>query len=268
MDSLSQHSKLFSVFYHDIFDFPLTKKEISKWRMRNIENFKNKKKKVIFKNGFYFLEGREGIIEKRQTNKMHSQQKIKIAKSAAELLKKIPTIQMVALTGSLAMDNAKQPSDIDLMIITRRGSLWTTRLITYLLLAINNYKLRRAGDKNEKDMLCLNMWLDEEDLLIQKRNHFNAHEIVQILPLVSKERTYERFIWKNRWVLDYWPNAIQPKKIGNNLKTNKLIFEPLAYLVQYLYMRGKITKETISPTRAFFHPFDWSFLVSSKIKPT
>ena len=69
-----------------------------------------------------------------------------------------------------ALNNAKKNSDIDLLIITSKNTLWTTRIISFALLKFAGFKLRRAGDKNEKDKLCLNMWLDESDLVLKKRN--------------------------------------------------------------------------------------------------
>ena len=264
MDLRSQRNKAASVIYHDIFDYPLTKEELEKWQIAK-GKFKKKGSKIVSKNGFYFLLGKEKIIKKRLSNQKFSKKKIQIARDAAEVLVKIPTIKMVSLTGSLAMSNASEDSDIDLMLITSSGSLWTTRLIAYLLLSLSGFTLRRAGDKDEKDKLCLNMWLDENDILFKKRNLFNAHEIAQIVPLVNKEKTYQRFIWENRWITNYWPKAVLIQNTKQETKKSGLIFEPLAYWLQKTYMKKKITRETITPTRALFHPIDWSARLENRL---
>jgi hypothetical protein len=122
--------------------------------------------------------------------------------------------------------------------------------------------------------------MDESDLVIKKRNFFTAHEIAQIVPLVNKNKSYESFLYKNKWILEYWPGAvgimgkelrIKEKKIGKPFIHNSLFFilrltEAFAYKLQYLYMRSKMTRETVTPTRAFFHPFDWSKFMEGILK--
>jgi D-beta-D-heptose 7-phosphate kinase/D-beta-D-heptose 1-phosphate adenosyltransferase len=256
-----------TILYHDIFSYPLKKDELVKWRA----GFSSKKKvKTSSKKGFHFREGREAIISQRFLREKISKEKLKIAKRASKLIGKLPTVKMVGVTGSLAMMNADENSDIDLMIITKNGSLWTTRLLVYGLLKINGFDLRKAGSSIEKNKLCLNMWLDERDLKIKKRNIYSAHEIAQIRLLLNKNKTYERLLSENEWVLKYWPNAVRIMKVSENNDSGLSfgILEKLAFWLQYRKMRNKITREVVTSTRAFFHPFDWgreiSHLLTSK----
>ena len=59
------------------------------------------------------------------------------------------------------------------------------------------------------------MWLDESDMVWQRkdRNIYTAHEIAQIVPLINKDKTYEKFLSHNRWILDFWPNAVKIRKL-------------------------------------------------------
>ena len=98
---------LTSELYHDFFDYPLTKEEKIKW-FTPIKN----NSKIILKN-------RKALLEKRKLRKKISEKKRLIAQRAAEILKFIPTIKLVAVTGSLAMQNSSEDSDIDLMVITQ-----------------------------------------------------------------------------------------------------------------------------------------------------
>lgn len=243
-----------TIAYHELFNYSLNNKELTKWSVGpkvKINNLPRKRKL------------------KANSNKKFSSQKIKIAKKAVETLGKIKTIKMVAVTGSLAMMNASKDSDIDLMIITKAGTLWLTRLVSYFWLWINNYDLRKPGDKNERDKLCLNMWLDECDLIIEKQNIFTAHEIAQIIPLLNKNKTYERFLWENKWILEFWPKAVKINETSEVKPRDALlvlIIEKLAFWLQYAYMKRKITREVITPTRAFFHPVDWSGYVTKKFR--
>ena len=268
-----------SILYHDVFNFPLKKEELVKWQTgERVSGLKVSPGKFVFKKGFYFLKGKEDSVYRRLINEKFSKAKLKIAWKAVNVLSKIPSVKMVGVTGSLAMMNASEGSDIDLMIITATGTLWTTRLISYLLLFFSGLSFRRSGEKEEKDKLCTNIWLDETDLKWTKKNIFTAHEVVQLKPLLNKNFTYEKFIRENAWARDYWPNAMKIKKVGsktilrNGALTGIVVFllsvvEPLSFWFEYQYMRNKITKEKISPSRAVFHPFDWSRFVNSKIKP-
>jgi len=262
--------ELISIIYHDIFDYPLTIFELFKWNAGDkVRLLKNQDVKVVGKRGYFSIKDREGLILKRFMRKRISTRKVVIAKRAAKILSFIPTIKMVAVTGALAMENANEEADIDLMIITSKDTLWTTRLFTLLLLDILRIPRRKYGDRNQKDKLCLNIWLDENNLAWRKRNIFTAHEIAQIKPLVNKEEAYEKFISKNKWIVDYWPNAVKIQNYSRqtNLRPSLFtIFEPLTRKFQLWYMKDKVTREVVTPTRALFHPIDWGDIVASKLK--
>ncbi len=266
-----------SLIYHDIFDYPLTPLELIKWTagkkvlLRDLENLK-----ISTKNGFLLLNGKEGSTLKRLMRKRISKRKLEKAKKAAKILSLLPTVKMVAITGALAMNNANEESDIDFLTITKKGSLWTTRIFAMALLKVFGIPRRKYGDKSTKDKLCLNIWLDENDLVWSNkdRNIFTSHEISQIIPLVNKDELYEKFISDNTWIADFWPNATSAKA-GKEKKRKKKreagfvirLTETLARKGQYWYMKDKITRETITSTRALFHPVDWASYISLKLEP-
>lgn len=267
-----------SLYYHNLFDYPLNFQELVRWKLsKNISN-KKQSQNVIYRDGYFFLEGKDGIIYKRLLRERISKKKVKIAIKASKVLSLIPWVLMVAVTGSLAMNNASDESDIDLMIITKNKRLWTTRLLSYLILKIFKIKTRRSKDLNQKDKLCLNIWLDESDLKWKKnKNIYTAHEIAQIKPIFNKLNTYEKFLYENRWILKYWPNSVRITKVDKRTEEKKYKLQPLDFLVafiekivyklQYQYMKPKITSEVISPTKALFHPYDWGKFVLSHFSP-
>ncbi|EKE06383.1 MAG: hypothetical protein ACD_19C00015G0015 [uncultured bacterium] len=250
-----------SIDYHKIFDYKLTREELIKWRYKN------------------FKEVTKGTKNKgRLQREMYSRKKLIIAKNAAKLISKIPTVKFVGITGALAMNNAGKDGDIDLMIVTKSNRLWTTRLFVYLLICLFGIQTRKPRSNTEKDRLCLNMWMDENDLIWDKkdRNLYTAHEIAQIMPLVNRNKTYERFLYLNKWILNFWPNAVRIYDTGSRIKeknknlTSYILYlislpsEYLAFRLQYFYMKSKITREIVTPTRAIFHPNDWSKVVIEK----
>lgn len=261
-------SEKFSIFYHDMFDYPLDFADLIRWRAGEETHYK-KSLAVSSHNGYFFREGRQGLIYQKLLRGRISKKKIVVARKASKVISLVPTIKMIAVTGSLAMENSTEDGDIDLLIVTSKNTLWISRLLTYFLLSVFRYSLRRSKDRKQKDKLCLNMWLDESDLIFLHRNVYTAHEIAQVIPFFNKGKTYERVLWKNRWLLKYWPNSVKilsEKDIKLKVRKNLWSFlEKLAYNLQYKYMRSKITRETVTPTRALFHPQDWSKVVLDRL---
>lgn len=258
-----------SVLYHDLFDYPLNLSDLIKWQLARIPAI-NQNIDVVNERGFYFLKGRRGLIYKRFLRRRISAKKMKIAKRASGILSLLPGVRMVAVTGSLAMQNSSEKSDIDLMIVTRSGSLWTTRFLSYFLLSVMRFALRRPNDDNQKDKLCLNMWIDENDIIWPQRdrNLYTAHEIAQIVPLVNKDKMYEEFLFQNKWILSYWPSAVVIKKLKIEKTQVKIgLLERIAYNIQLNHMKLKVTREVITPTRALFHPQDWGKIILGRLSP-
>ncbi len=270
-DTLSSAERA-SILYHNLFDFPLSFSDLIKWKAADGLKIKDSLEPMVNRQGFFSLESREGLVYKRLLRKRISAKKIQIAKRAAKLISLLPTVKMIAVTGSLAMENSAEQSDVDLMVVAKSGSLWTTRLLTYSLITLLGLQARNPKNHNQKDKLCLNIWLDENDLLWPKRdrNIYTAHEILQIVPLVNKDRIYETFLFKNKWAASYWPNAINMRDLNFKKdivkKHNQLLLESFVFQLQYKYMEHRVTRETITKTRALFHPQDWSKVVLARLQ--
>lgn len=272
---LINKGEFLALCYHDIFEYPLLKKELGKWEVGNVDVSREvgsgKFWTVQVTGEYYHLPGREQVVLKRIHRASVSEEKLKKAGHAAQLIGRIPTVQFVGITGSLSMNNSQTGSDIDLFIITKRNTLWTTRLIALLLTKLLSVPTRRAHKTFSDNSLCLNLWLNENHLMIpeDKRNIYTAHEVLQILPLVNKNKTFEKFLAKNIWARDFWPRGKSGFTIydlgikkRNNLTLSLIrLFEPIAYRFQLWHMRSRLTRERIEPGRAFFHPIDWGEFV-------
>lgn len=267
-ESTLSSSGISSIIYHDVFDYPLTETELIRWSTGKKVDLKNTDR-ILFrhKSGHYYLDDKEGLVLKRLMHERASKKKIVLARKAAKLLSFIPSVQMVGLTGALAMNNASEESDIDLMIVTSKNSLWVTRILSYALLLTFGFKVRRFGQKNEKNKLCLNIWLDETSLGWRgKKNIYTAHEISQTIPLFDRG-VYGKLISENEWIKEYWPNAVGFR--GDSQKEAKKsifsIFENIARVFQFNYMSKKRTRETVGKKIALFHPTDWSEIVLGRL---
>lgn len=256
--------------YFDIFDYPLTFAEIKKYLECEIEYTDDDLYDILASisviqeaNGYYYLLGRREITEMRSARGTVSIAKLSKARVVGKLLTLIPSIDYIGISGSLSMNNASESDDIDLFFITKKNTLWITRLLVSLTLMLIHQK-RKKKSKSAKDKICPNMFMSKDKLVFseKKRNLYIAHEIVQLKTLYDRNNSHSLFLQKNKWIKGYFPNfhPTTHKKIGvSKLERILLVgikpLEKIAYILQKAYMH-KISGETVSHSKAFFHPRD------------
>ncbi len=293
MDSKYIHSGILrAILYADIFQYPLTAHEVCRFFIGNTPVSKVVVQKEIknipslaFSDGYYALKEKKHNIRKRIDSEKISTQKYVIAKKICFLLSHIPTILLIGISGGLAMNNVQQDDDIDLFVITKNNMLWTTRLVTLLILRIMGVQ-RRKKSLHVSNKICLNMMVTVSGMAIpnKKRNLFTAHEVAQMKPLFIRGDIYKRFLLANRWIYTFLPNVI-PAEAGiqkyihidshlspkgtsffeaahGNDKVN--MFEFVAKKLQLWYMRSHVTTEVVSDTILAFHPKDYTETVLKK----
>lgn len=269
--------------YADVFDYPLTEDEIWKFLIvqksfsrkyfeHSLPNIKNVQKKE----GYYFFSGRKSIVKKRKIREKESKRKLQIVGKIASLLKIIPSVNLIGVSGNLAMRNADKNDDIDLFVVTKARALWTTRILIILLLKIFG-KHRGKSSKKITDKICINMLLDEYSLNLpkDKQNLYTAHEVVQMMPVFERGDSHLRFINANIWVKEYLPNSITHRstRIVKRINTDSFFsvvlrlvlrfsaIEILAKRFQLWYMHKHFSTEHISDYMLAFHPKDYTQVV-------
>lgn len=270
-----------TVAYADVFDYPLTMQELHRWLIdTNVSGISALTEKIpaqITTDGrYYYLSGRSKITRLRTKREKTDQRKLIIAIKIIKYLIYIPTITCIAVTGALAMDNAKDDDDIDICVITSSSTVWITRLLTVLILELFGIR-RRPSDKNVQGKVCANMFLDENHLglPLKERDLFSAHEVLQMKPLVWRGETYKKFLKANEWVKRFLPNAYK-LRINNEIKKQSSIsnfivsllrfFELPAKVVQLKYMQRRRSDEVIRDGYLRFHPQDARGWVMKKYK--
>ncbi len=209
-----------TVTYYDVMDFPLTAFEIWKhlleydrekpaltepvsffqvWQILHSEQLSGK---ISEKNGWYFLKGREALVEKRIKSEKLSVKKLKGMKRLAKVLAYVPYLRMVGATGSLAMKHGVKGSDWDMFVVLRSGRIWMGR--TILTLFLHAIGKRRHG-KKISNRACLNYFVTDDNLEIATKDLFSAHEYRFLIPLLSFA-TFQKFELKNQWIKTYKPN--------------------------------------------------------------
>ncbi len=261
--------------YADIFDYPLKINEIHKWligRKASLRQIKkvleslSKKKKVKSKKDYYFLFRRDDLVNKRKKREKQSVVYLRKAKLFAAILKVIPWIKLVGISGGLAMDNAKESDDIDLFIITSKNRLWISRILALGLLSLSGQR-RKVTDNGRRiaGKLCVNILLEEDRLEQSSKDIYLAHEVLQMRPLWQRDGIYQKYLEDNQWAFKFLPNWIGSSERENkNSNTTYYIlhttigdiFENLARKFQLWYMKLPKGMERIENGAVYFHPND------------
>ena len=147
------------------------------------------------------------------------------AKVAAWVLRFVPFLRMAGLNGSLVRGDETRASDIDFLIVARRGRLYTARLFATVLVHLTGY--RRHKDR-VAGRICLNCYLsdDNPDILPndKKSRQKVANAYKYLIPLVGCECQEKRFHQANRWIGGY---GIRGKEYSRELRSKVFKYYPL-----------------------------------------
>jgi hypothetical protein len=240
-----------TVAYADIFDYPMTIAEIHRYLIATsatIEAVTDGIMRLIGRyvadcEGYICLMGREKIIETRKRRAHIAQRLWEHAEHYGRVVGALPFVKMVAVTGSLAVDNTDKEGDIDLLIITAPKRLWLCRLLVIGIV--------KRGIKRDGITLCPNYFVTTNAMTITDRNPFTARELAQMVPLVGFD-LYNDMRTLNNWSHEYFPNAQTPPARSvteNSVPFRKRVSElflktPIGAMLEKWEMTRKIKKLT------------------------
>lgn len=203
-----EQSILETFIYADIFNFPLTPDEVV--RYLTVPAASEEVQRVLDAcaadgalertRDFYALPGRSELIPLRERRERVAQQKWARARRYVHWLALLPFVRMVAITGTLAVNNAEAKDDIDLFVVSEPDRLWLCRALVIAVV-----RLARLGG----DELCPNYFVSQRQLVFDDRTYFSAREVAQMVPLYGLE-TYCQVRQRNAWVEDFLPQADDP----------------------------------------------------------
>lgn len=190
--------------YADLFDYPLSARELHRY-LHGLRVpwadlhalLTDGVSGVETSEGFYVLAGRLWTVAERQRRATSSKLLTERLQRYRATLKYLPFVRMVALTGSLSMQNVATRDDIDVMVVTAPGRVWLARAVIILLVHL----ARLTGDA-----LCPNFVVAENALELGDLSIYDAHEIAQMIPLCGYD-VYQRLWASNPQVILHLPNA-------------------------------------------------------------
>ena len=112
------------------------------------------------------------------------------------------------------------------------------------------------------DRICDNLWLDTDHLHVTPHDLYHAHEILQAKCLFDRGGIHHQFLTQNSWVKKYLPNAylsllkLPSPKLRRGIEGEVFwkFLNSIFFIIQYLYMKPKMTSEKVTLGSAFFHP--------------
>jgi hypothetical protein len=202
-----------TVSYVDVFDYPLTLAEIHRYLIRLpltsaethglLDAGRLVPARLSRRDGLYMLPGREEVAEVRRQRRAASQALWPAAVAYGRAIARMPFVRMVAVTGSLSVNNVMPGGDIDYLVITADDHLWVSRAFVLLV-------VRWAARQGQE--ICPNYFLSQRALRLHDRNLYTAHELTHMVPLYGRS-IYDDLRRANGWTARYLPNAAGPPPV-------------------------------------------------------
>jgi hypothetical protein len=189
--------------YADVFDYPMTAPEVHRYlnafpaRYNAVMECLERERSLQRDGEMFALPGRGELFETRRRRAQAAAWLWPRACHFGQQIAALPFVSMLAVTGALAMDNVDAGADIDYLVVTMPGRLWTCRA---LIILVGRLAARQGAT------LCPNYLVSLHALKFPDQNLYAAHEVAQMVPLAGLE-VYAQIRRLNAWVQDFLPNA-------------------------------------------------------------
>ncbi|GAB4003888.1 hypothetical protein GCM10028808_00410 [Spirosoma migulaei] len=218
--SIRTQETLQILVYSDVFQYPLTKKEIyerGKITVNELELCLNKliqENKLYLINGFYTLHNDNQLVSTRLKRNQLAKKFMTSAILMTKIIANFPFIRGVFLSGSMSKECMDEDSDIDFFIITSPKRLWVSHLFCSLF--------KKIFLLNERKYFCYNYFIDSEHLKITNKSIYTAIELKTLIPLYGYSY-YKQLQDENNWATDFFPNY--PLLKNNDVFTKQTYFQ-------------------------------------------
>lgn len=282
-----QHAILQTLAYHALFEFPLTREEITRGLISDrifledevyegIESMIPERLSRV--EGFITEPGNEHFVGLRKERYREAEKKFCKALRFVRVCRFLPFVRMIAVSNTLGYSNARAASDIDFFIIAEARHLWTARSFVTGLAALLHLRPTAFVRKNQ---LCLCFYHTTDHLSLESLaipdDIYLPHWVAQLYPLYDAGNDYERFWNANAWIHNILPHAQSVKPVDRRtvrdsrgsrliqrlLETGTQRFEPWLQRIQEAKLppvlkqqRGLGTGVVTSPYLLKFHEDD------------
>ena len=208
--------------YADTFDCALTLEEM--WRYarvsigteelsRALRDDESLRRVVLHRRGLYALADRPQLIDQRPARVARARALQRRGRGAARVLRHLPFVRGLALTGSLAADDAGDHADVDLLVTVAPG-----RLATAFLMMGPVARVLRGR------VFCPNYYVNEGRLGMARDDPYVARELVQARALAGSTRGLHE---SNPWLAHAFPNAAHESGMAAGAGLQRALEQPL-----------------------------------------
>lgn len=200
---------LATLAYYDALDLPLKAEEIFNFLIKkenddimiSLPDIKKELDQLVLEKiidvdqKYYYLTNRDFLVPLRLKKYLISQKKWLKAIRVVKWLAHVPYIETVFASGTLAMNNCDELSDLDLLIIVKHGKIWLGRLFVTAIISILGVR-RRWNHIIAPDKICLNHYITDKSLKIPFENIYNAQTYANLKPiLTNNDDTLNKFFY-------------------------------------------------------------------------
>jgi glycosyltransferase involved in cell wall biosynthesis len=199
-----------TIVYANIFSFPLTLVELQRYLIGQAATLSQVQaclvssvylqKHLEMGRGYIYLSQQAAIAERRQQSILSTQHQWEAALFWGKWLSRVPFLRAALVTGGLAAENAGLHDDIDFLLITEPGHLWSCRAMIIGLVHLARWR----GVEICPNYLLANT---EQALTLTTHNLYTAREFAN-MRLVFGKSSYKQLVSLNDWVGEFLPNAL------------------------------------------------------------
>lgn len=164
---------------------------------------------LVYEHGLICFYDRTELLAERNIRYIESTRKLHKRFGYVKALTYFPHVKAIFLVNSVAWLNAHEHSDVDLLIVSTPGKIWSTRFFTTLFAKLLGIRPR---DGFTKDTLCLSFYLQSnytntQELMGDSDDIYEVYWHEQLWPLYDPQHFGERISANNSWLNEYVPNG-------------------------------------------------------------
>ncbi len=251
MEDLLYQSVVRTIAFFDIFDHSLTDRELFEYLHNppvkpklDFASFVLKTRhfpgaQIASTQGLWHLVGREALVPLRTERSVHLEYKLRKLKKAVRLFSATPFVRGVLVCNTLAFNAADPDSDIDVLVIVKRGRMWVARFFTTIIMSL--FRLRRTK-KKITNRICLSFYLADRALNLSKfriatEDIYLSYWIRTLIPVYDPDQLGDSMLRANHELLaPFLPHArhVGPTMhyMGERQRDRRNITHVLEYVLQ------------------------------------
>lgn len=245
MPTALEHSLFKTLAYFAFFSFPLTPFELWKWcdtadvTLFEVESILSSSSWLVergMKNdeGFFGIGEVSVWREERLQRVTNALRKHRRAERFVWFARFLPWVKMIAVCNSLAFSFTNDESDIDLFVVTKRGRIWSTRLILTGVLAL--FRLRPGERK--RDPLCLSFFaaedsLDFSSIKIGQDDPYLTFWIATLSPVFDPDDMMSHLRAANGWIRQSLPRTKRVQRASSSVVRSWMTLPDVSFFERY-----------------------------------